>query len=74
MSTTLEVQELPRKLVRKFLKLGASDAAVRLNISNSTMIRFSNNNITISNSFKNVMLEMYVAFKERRVTGTITDL
>ncbi|MEM2079210.1 MAG: TldD/PmbA family protein [Nitrososphaerota archaeon] len=74
MSTTVEVQELPRKLVRKFLKLGASDAAVRLNISNSTMIRFSNNNITISNSFKNVMLEMYVAFKERRVTGTITDL
>lgn len=74
MSTTSEIRELPRKLVRKFLKLGASDAAVRLSISDSTMIRFSNNNITVSNSFKNVMLEIYVAFKERKVTGIITDL
>ncbi|MCS7135710.1 MAG: TldD/PmbA family protein [Nitrososphaerota archaeon] len=74
MSSGSEIRELPRKLVRKILKLGASDVATKLNVSNSAMIRFSNNDITISNSFKNVSLEIYVAFKERRVTGTITDL
>jgi len=73
MLTSSEIRELPRKLVRKILKLGASDAAVSLNISNSTMIRFSNNNVIISNSFENAVLEIYLAFKERRVTGVITD-
>ncbi len=74
MLTISEAKELPRKLVKKILKLGASDATVRLSVSNSTMIRFSNNNVTISNSFKIAVLEIYIAFKERRVTGTITDL
>ncbi|PUA32019.1 MAG: hypothetical protein B9J98_04545 [Candidatus Terraquivivens tikiterensis] len=74
MLTNSEVRALPTKLVRKILRSGASDAAVRLNASSSTMIRFSNNDITVSNFFRETVLEIYIAFKERRVTGTITDL
>ncbi|MEM2910505.1 MAG: TldD/PmbA family protein [Nitrososphaerota archaeon] len=74
MLTSSEIRALPMRLVRKILRLGASDAAVRLDVSNSMMIRFSNNNITVSNFFRDTVLEIYVAFKERRATGAITDL
>lgn len=69
-----DLDELPKKLVKHAIKLGASDSAVSLDISSSSMIRFSNNEISIFESSKEVSLTVYVACKERRAISSFTDL
>lgn len=69
-----KLEEIPRKLVKHTLRMGASDAAVSLDIVNSSLIRFSNNQVSIFESSKEASISIYVAYKERRAMSSFTDI
>ena len=57
-------------IIRYGLKKGATDIAVKLVEYDKTMIRFSNNNITISKNYRERMIDIFLMMKERRASIT----
>ncbi|MDW8042391.1 MAG: TldD/PmbA family protein [Nitrososphaerota archaeon] len=63
-----------RALITQVREEGASDCAVESFTTRTYMIRFSNNEVTVSKRFEEESVKMYVAFgPQRAVTGT-TDV
>jgi len=66
--------ELTRMLVREALKQGATDAVAVIEISTEKMIRFANNNITISKIFKETSATLHVRIGKKRAQASTTDI
>ncbi len=66
-----DVERLSRDALRLAKNAGATDAALNYYSTKTYMVRFSNNEVTISNVFIEEYAEFYVAIKERRaITST----
>ncbi len=66
--------KLHKRLVRLALKLGASDVALTTYETTRQMIRFANNQITVSKHGLTESAEIYVSVKGRRVTRSTTEI
>jgi PmbA protein len=64
------LEDLAREAVRHAKRLGATDAAVDVDSSKVYMIRFSNNEITVSKVFHETDVAFYLAYGERRGVGS----
>jgi len=67
----LRKEEVPVYVVNLALKLGATDASANIIEDDRTMIRFSNNEITISKASKEVLLGLFVMIEKHRATTTV---
>ncbi len=65
-------REIVRGALRYARSVKATDGAVELDDSVSYMIRFSNNEITVSKVFRETTTSVYLAFGERRGVGSIS--
>lgn len=64
-----DIEKLSRQVLRQAKKAGATDAVLSYYSSKTYMVRFSNNEVTVSKIFMDEMAELYVAFKERRAVS-----
>ncbi len=63
--------EIPPYAVRLGVKYGATDVVAKLVELDRTMIRFSNNEVTASKSFRECMVNIFVMVKKQRAGSTI---
>jgi PmbA protein len=65
-------EEIPSHLVELGIKQGATDIAANLIELDQTMIRFSNNEVTASKNFREVMVNVFVMIEKRRAGSTFS--
>jgi PmbA protein len=64
-------EEISSLIVHSALKEGATDVAAELNEKHQMMIRFSNNEITISKNYHEVLVNIFLAIEKHRAAMTI---
>ncbi len=69
----MRMEEIPSFLISNGKREGATDIAVKLDESDETMIRFSNNEITITKNWREKEVEIFVMAEKGRA-GTRTGL
>lgn len=67
-------EEIPSLIIKIGKKYGATDIVANTIVSNVKMIRFSNNEITVAKTFRNVIANAFVMIKERRAGSSIEEL
>ncbi|RJS84950.1 TldD/PmbA family protein [Candidatus Bathyarchaeota archaeon] len=67
----MRYSDIPSRLVKFALTEGATDAAISLVELDRSMIRFSNNEVTIFKNYRERMLKFYVMIKERRAESDV---
>lgn len=67
-------REMSRSALRLARRMGASDAALRITSTKTHMIRFANNEVTVSKVFLEESAELYVAIRERRAVAHMTGV
>jgi len=67
-------EEIPSHLVELGIKFGATDVAANLIELDQTMIRFSNNEVTASKNFHEVMINVFVMIEKQRAGSTFSIL
>lgn len=70
----MRVDEIPLHIVELARKSGATDVAAKLVESSRVMLRFSNNEITVSKVFDESALEIFVMVERHRAATTISTL
>jgi len=70
MSQQTSRQEVAESVLKEALKLGCDDVSVICTMSNENQVRFANNSITLVNSVRNIILDVYLALSRRRIVGT----
>ncbi len=70
----MEQEEIPGYVVGLGIKHGATDVVAKSVELNRTMIRFSNNEVTVSKSYRERMVNIFVMIKKQRAGSTISDL
>lgn len=69
----MKMEQIPPLLISTGEEEGATDVATKLVESNETMIRFSNNEITVTKNWREFEVEFFVMVEKRRA-GTTTSL
>ncbi len=69
----MKIEEIPPLLISIGEEEGATDIATKLVDSDETMIRFSNNEITVTKNWRELEVEFFVMVEKRRA-GTTTSL
>ncbi|MEM0010628.1 MAG: TldD/PmbA family protein [Candidatus Bathyarchaeia archaeon] len=70
----MNVKEIPSYIVDLGRKYGATDIAAKLVESQKVMIRFSNNEVTISKIFHEATIEIFVMVEKHRAATSINTL
>ena len=70
----MKLTDIPSKVVKWGLELGATDVVAHLTDAKETMIRFSNNEVTVSNNFREVAVSIFVMIENRRAGSAINVL
>jgi len=70
----MELEEIPRFIVKQGVKGGATDVAAMVIDADSRMIRFSNNKITISKSYREALASIFLMIERRRASSVLNDL
>ena len=68
------MQEYASRIVKKAMALGCEDVAVDVYETNSFQIRFSQNQVDITNSWREQAASLFIAHQKRVVTTDIRDL
>ncbi|MDJ0270078.1 MAG: TldD/PmbA family protein [Aigarchaeota archaeon] len=69
----METRKMASRLIREARRLGATDAAVMIDSGIRRIIRYANNEITVTKTFNNTSVMLYVCIKERRAVASTTD-
>jgi len=64
-------EEMPTYIVKYGLEQGATDVAASLTKSDKTMIRFSNNEITVSKNYHETEVNIFLMIEKQRAGSTI---
>lgn len=64
-------EEMPTYIVKYGLEQGATDVAASLTESDKTMIRFSNNEITVSKNYHETEVNIFLMIEKQRAGSTI---
>ena len=70
----MDPEDIPSLIIKLGKKYGATDVAANTIVSCIYMIRFSNNEITVAKTFRNIITNVFVMIKERRAGSTIEEL
>ncbi|RLG59550.1 hypothetical protein DRN86_04060, partial [Candidatus Geothermarchaeota archaeon] len=74
MIQTLFLEELLEKALKKAEKQGVEDFSGRGIRETSTIIRFSNNNVTVNNYLDTCKVLIYLGYKGRRITANFENI
>lgn len=66
----VDIERLSRETLRLAKKIGATDAALSYYLTKTYMVRFSNNEVTVSKLFMDESADLYIAIKERRAISS----
>jgi PmbA protein len=67
----MDRNNVPEYIVDTALKQGATDVVARLNEQDQKMIRFSNNEVTVSKSYQEAVVNIFVLVKNHRAAANI---
>ncbi|MEM1607427.1 MAG: TldD/PmbA family protein [Candidatus Bathyarchaeia archaeon] len=70
----MRLDDIPLYIVDLAKRLGATDAAAKLTESRRVMIRFSNNEVTVSKVFLESSIDVFVMIEKHRAATTISAL
>lgn len=71
--SSVDLAGLAEGAVKDAVRFGANDVSALCYGVRESMVRFSNNSVTVIKSLNNVELELYVAKDEKRILGTSTN-
>ncbi|MEM1544070.1 MAG: TldD/PmbA family protein [Candidatus Bathyarchaeia archaeon] len=74
MARKVKNEEIPSHIVDLALKMGATDVAAKLTESQRVMIRFSNNEVTISKAFLENSLDVFLMIERHRAATSISTI
>ncbi|MEM2577626.1 MAG: TldD/PmbA family protein [Candidatus Bathyarchaeia archaeon] len=74
MVAELRVEEIPTYIVNLGRKYSATDVAAKLVESQRVMIRFSNNEVTVSKVFRETTIDVFIMVEKHRAVTTISTL
>jgi len=66
----MRLEGIPSQVVESGIKYGATDVAAKLIELDQTMIRFSNNEVTVSKNFLETIIDIFVMVEKRRAGST----
>jgi PmbA protein len=69
-----DYEQVGKFVLSEAKKVGASDVSVIVSKSVDNLVRFSNNNITLTNKVKTVDVEVYLAKDKRRIIGSTSNI
>jgi len=67
----VKAEEMPDYLVNSALKEGATDVAVKVVDEDEVMIRFANNEVTVSKAFREVLFDIFLLIEKHRASTTV---
>ncbi len=67
------LRDLPDQIVKRGLKAGASDVVGQVEVEKRRMVRFSNNSITVTNTWDVVSPVIYLGFGTRSIASRLGD-
>jgi len=67
------LQDLPREIVKRGLKAGATDVMGQVEVEKRRMVRFSNNSITVVKTWDVVSPVIYLGFGTRSIASRLSD-
>ncbi len=67
------LKELPGEIVQRGMKAGASDVVGQVEVEKRRMVRFSNNSITVTNTWDVVSPVIYLGFGTRSIASRLSD-
>jgi PmbA protein len=67
------LQDLPREIVKRGLKAGATDVMGQVEVEKRRMVRFSNNSITVVKTWDVVSPVIYLGFGTRSISSRLSD-
>ncbi|MEM2320404.1 MAG: TldD/PmbA family protein [Candidatus Bathyarchaeia archaeon] len=70
----MKVEEIPPYIVDLGRKYGATDVAAKIIESQRVMIRFSNNEVTVSKVFREITVDVFLMVEKHRAMTTISTL
>lgn len=70
----MKADEMASILKHRSVQAGATDVVVMVLENEEAMVRFSNNEITLSTDLKEITAQLFIYFKERRAGTSVADL
>jgi PmbA protein len=70
----MKADEMASILKHRSVQAGATDVVVMVLENEEAMVRFSNNEITLSTDLKEITAHLFIYFKERRAGTSVADL